>query len=113
MKKIVLVSLVFFGLITTQAGASNVTGEISGLLVGRNGHEVYVGTTGNPSNLPCSQNGIHPSFQYGISLENNNAKEILKVLLVARLSGKTIYIIGNGNCADFDNRVEEIAYVIF
>lgn len=92
--------------------AGSGAGTVNQLLVGRNGHEVYVEIVGEISNFSCSES--HPSgFNFGFSLSDHNAaKEMLAVLTAAQLSGKQVLIQGEGVCTSYDPRLESASYVI-
>ena len=58
--------------IAIPATAGGGVGTVDQLLVGRNGHEVYVSISGTITDFPCSTS--HPSgFNFAFSLTNHQA----------------------------------------
>ena len=116
MKKIfsIFCGLAFISLaaLSPVSYAGQGVGSVAQLLVGRNGHEVYVQISGEITGFPCSTS--HPNgFQFGFSLTDHEAaKAMLATLTAAQLSRSEIHLQGAGSCASFDNRLENAAYVI-
>jgi len=106
MKVFSLLCLMFF---VNTCFAGTVSGTIDELIVGRNGNELYIKTTGTHSNSPCVDQ--HPlGFQFAIDL-NKVQDAVLSSLFIAFSSGDSVVIQGAGSCAGFDARLELFGYV--
>jgi len=99
---------VILALYSLSAHASHFTGKIEKLVIGRLGHQVFV----HMKNAPATCGLDHPlGFNYAFSLESHSAgKEILSVLLAAKVADKQIGVQGTGACT-ISADMEDISYI--
>ncbi|TVZ41825.1 hypothetical protein P886_1175 [Alteromonadaceae bacterium 2753L.S.0a.02] len=105
MKKILLIFIIIS---STNSFASSAIGNIGKLVIGRDGHQIYVELLGVPET--CGSE--HPiGFNYAISTNSHPmAKEILSTLIAAQVAGKKVTIQGGSTCT-IDSRMEDISYI--
>ena len=88
--------------------ASNFTGSIEKLIIGREGHQVFVHIKDAPQT--CGKDHSL-GFNYAFSLRDHEAgKEILSALLASQLSGEKVTIQGDNTCS-LSSEVENIGYI--
>ena len=89
----ITIGVLFSGL----SQASSVTGEIEKLIIGRQGHQVFVHIKGAPQT--CGKDHSL-GFNYAFSLKDHGAgKEILSAMLAVQVSGRRITIQGESQRA--------------
>jgi hypothetical protein len=105
----IAIAIILFS-VTAGVEAGYAVGTVEKILVGRQGHEVYVQITGDIEDFPCASS--HPNgYNYGFSLSGHAAgSEILSALMVAYSSGKTASVQGNATC-NLNSQLEDIGYV--
>jgi hypothetical protein len=104
--KIILVVTLF--IFSTEAHASVYKGLIEKMIVGRQGHQVFVHIKGAPQTC-----GLDHSlgFNYAISLRDHGAgRSIYSTMLAAQMAGREITIQGDGVCT-ITPEMEDIGYV--
>ena len=104
-----IIAVILF-VMTLDASATNITGTINSLSVGRLGDQIFVDLDTNVPNI-CGT--PHPNgFEYAFLIsENDAAAEIVGALMLAYNSGKSVTIVGLNVCT-IDTRVEDMSYVI-
>lgn len=113
MKTKLLIILALMTVMLSNAFATNATGKITAIIVGRMYREVLIGLDSKPTNA-CQKH--HTSYQYGFHLDGRpDAKALLATILAAKTSGQPIGIVGDVVCnLDApDNDVEQIGYIGF
>ena len=105
MKRLIPVLMMFA---VTNVEASTVTGTIEKMIIGRQGHQVYV----HINNAAQTCNADHSlGFNYAISLRDHEAgKEIFSTLIAAQIANKRITIQGTELCT-ISETMEDISYI--
>lgn len=99
-------------LIPLEVFAVNTEGTIGKVLVGRLGKEVFFGMA-DPTINGCAKH--HPNFQFGFLTSIPGGKEMLAAVLAAKVSGKTVEVVGTDICTDLDvpdGDIETVNYII-
>jgi hypothetical protein len=106
MVKSILVAML--SIVSMEANSSVFKGVIEKMIVGRQGHQVYVHLKGAPQTCGID----HPlGFNYAISLRDHGAgKSIYSAMLAAQMAGREITIQGNGVCT-ISLQLEDIGYI--
>ena len=109
-KQIALIIFVLFTS-TTQVFASNNTGNVGMVLVGRLGNQVEFQVFSSTNNDCSTVNSS--GFKYAFTMDGTpGAKEILSALLTAYATQKQIIVQGLGTCGNVDNSLEDVGYII-
>lgn len=88
--------------------ASNAKGKIEKLIIGRNGHEVFVHLK-NASQTCGRDHSL--GFNYAFSIRDHEAgREMLSAMLAAKFAKREITIQGNNQCV-MSPELETIAYI--
>ena len=95
-------------LVSFEALATNFTGHIQKMIVGREGHQIYIHMKDAPQT--CGKD--HPlGFNYAFSLRDNEAGEVIfSALLAAQVAKKAVTIQGQGPCT-IDSHMENLGYI--
>jgi len=96
--------------VSANSWATNRSGTIVKMSVGRNGDQVFIDLNTSGENA-CLE--AHPSgFDYALSISGNEAgPEILTSLMLAYSLGKSVTIIGTNTCL-IEGRLEDTSYII-
>lgn len=99
------------GGLASHAHAGGGSGTVGQVVVGRQGHQVFVELTNESiSDFPCAS--VHPNgFNFAFSTQSSGGKDMLATVLAAKASGAHLYFVGNGTCNQ-DSMIEDASYII-
>ena len=106
MKRVILSTIISFGLSTGTAQAGTTVSSVEQILLYENGDLAYIYPTGGVTAAPaCGSSTAYYSFK----LNRPRAKEYLAGLMVAQAAGHNVTLTGTGDCTDQANS-ETLAY---
>ena len=95
-------------LLIGSAEAGVVTGFVEKMIIGREGHQVFIHIKDAPQT--CGQDH-NLGFNYAFSLRDHGAgKEMLSAFMAAQVANKQVTIQGTGHCT-VDAKMEDVSYL--
>lgn len=105
---ILLIAILSASLSIQTVYASSYAGYVEKLVVGRDGHQVFI----HMKDAPTTCNLEHPlGFNYAFSLRDHEAgREMLSALLAANMAGTRVVVQGTDVCT-ISSDMENVAYI--